>query len=63
MIAYDRKIVVSRYKHLRGRLVCYSNVVALTLRAKVLAYKREVKVKVKVKVYCKKVLRWLREEL
>ena len=27
-----------------------------------LAYKREVKVKVKVKVYCKKVLRWSRED-
>jgi len=38
--------------------------VALTLRARVLAYKREVKVKVKVKVklYCKKVLRWSRED-
>ena len=23
-IAYDSKIVVSRYKHLRGRLVCYN---------------------------------------
>jgi len=38
--------------------------VALTLRARVLAYKRKVKVKVKVKVklYCKKVLRWSRED-
>ena len=36
--------------------------VALTLRARVLAYKRKVKVKVKVKLYCKKVLRWSRED-
>ena len=38
--------------------------VALTLRARLLAYKREVKVKLKVKVklYCKKVLRWSRED-
>jgi len=36
--------------------------VALTLRARMLAYKREVKVKVKVKLYCKKVLRWSRED-
>ena len=28
-----------------------------------LAYKRDVKEKVKVKLYCKKVLRWQREEL
>jgi len=35
--------------------------IALTLRARVLAYKREVKVM--IKVYCRKVLRWLREEL
>jgi len=27
-----------------------------------LAYKQEVKVKVKVKLYCKKVLRWSRED-
>jgi len=33
---------------------------ALTLRARVLAYKREIKVKVKVN--CKKVLRWSRED-
>jgi len=29
----------------------------------VFAYEREVKVKVKVKLYCTKVLRWSREEL
>jgi len=49
-----------------GRTSLYLNkvLVALALRARVLAYKREVKVKVKVKVklYCKKVLRWSRED-
>jgi len=40
---------------------CDKVLVALTLRARVLAYKREVEVL--IKVYCKKVLRWLREEL
>ena len=25
LIAYDSKIVVSRYEHLHGRLVCYTN--------------------------------------
>ena len=39
-------------------------VVGLTLRAKLLAYKREVKEEAfRVKIYCKKVVRWLREEL
>ena len=39
-------------------------VVALMLRARLLAYKREVNIEVfRIKVYSKKVLRWLREEL
>ena len=37
--------------------------IALTRRElRLLAYKREVKVKVKVKLYCRKVLRWSRED-
>ena len=38
----------------------YKVVVALRLRARLLAYKREVKIK---KLYCRKVLTWLHEEL